>query len=165
MIVVVEGIDGAGKTRLARTISAHISLQFADRKLLGQGPPESPEQMDERIRKYLQEDDVIFDRHPIISQPIYGTMRDDPPINPDYIAAFYAKNPVIIYARCVQDRLKNHEINPDTDSQKHMKMLVENYDQLLQMYDEWAMKHALIWYTDYSQGAYVMRAVQGIMKR
>jgi hypothetical protein len=165
MIVVVEGIDASGKTKLARLISHQCSLDFADRAALGQGPPKNHKEIIDRLERYLQEDMCIFDRHTAISQPIYGALREDPPLPDALIDAFYAKNPVIIYARCVQYGLKNHQINPKTDTVEHMQQLNEHYGALLQAYDRWAMKHALMWYTNYTQGAYIARAVQGILGR
>jgi thymidylate kinase len=165
MNVVIEGIDASGKTRLARAVAQQASLEYVDRSRLGHGPPKSPQDVISRLERYLQEDFVVFDRHTAVSQPIYGALREDPPLPAALIDAFYKSNPVIIYARCIQNRLKEHVVNAETDSPKHLTMLYANYDRLLAAYDQWAMKHALIWYTDYRQLKHIGRAVQGILGR
>lgn len=165
MNIVVEGIDGSGKTRLARLISNQVSLDYADRNVLGQGPPKDYLAIVERLKKYLDQTDVVFDRHTAVSQPIYGLMRDDAVLPEELIKQFYSQKPIIIYARCIEDGLKKHQVNLETESQEHLQSLHDNYDRLLAEYDRWAMKHALIWYTEYSQGRQISLMVQGAMGR
>ena len=166
MNVVIEGVDGSGKTKLARIISQQVSLEYVDRARLGHGPPKSWEDVVNRLEQYLLEDTVVFDRHTAVSQPIYGSvLRNDEPLPSALITKFYRQKPVIIYARCISEGLEKHNINPDTESPDHLTALRDNYAQLLTRYDEWALKHAVIWYTDYYQASLIAQMVQGAFRR
>lgn len=164
MNVVIEGIDGAGKTRLAKFISSQLSIDYVDRDSLGCGPPTSHKDIIDRLERYLQVDGGVFDRHTAISQPIYGTLRDDEPLPEALIHAFYAQKPVIIYARCIDDGLEAHKPDADEDP-GHLKSLAANYEKLLAMYDKWAANHAHIFYRQYADMKLVTQMVQGAFRR
>lgn len=81
-LIVVEGPDGAGKTTLIKHLSEHFSLPVADRVV-----SKDTEAMVD-IRRWVNDNldegpqAVIFDRHRLISEPIYGALlrpevRDD----------------------------------------------------------------------------------------
>jgi hypothetical protein len=73
-LIIVEGVDGSGKTTLIqnfRQVASRLCWIFAR-----SGPPQSVLDLDETIR-YLSRNryyktPLITDRHPLISEPIYG---------------------------------------------------------------------------------------------
>lgn len=164
MNIVIEGIDGSGKTMLARLISRQLSVDYVDRNSLGSGPPKSYQDIVDRLQRYLQIDGGVFDRHTAISQPIYGILRNDDPLPKDLIDEFYNQKPVIIYARCVDKGLANHR--PETgEDPEHLASLKQEYNRLLSMYDSWAQNFAHIWYRKYEDAKLITRMVQGAIGR
>lgn len=75
-IIVVEGVDGAGKSTLIRNLR-QISKQYFW-TLNASGPPTSTEEVTRAIDALgnLTESaptvNWVFDRHPLVSEPIYG---------------------------------------------------------------------------------------------
>jgi len=164
MNVIVEGIDGAGKTMLAKAISRDLSIPFMDRDKLGRGVPKDFAEIVDRAEAYLQEDGVVFDRHTLVSQPIYGVLRNDPLLPTALLDAFYRQKNVIIYARCVDKKLEGHIPSPG-DTEEHLVSLFNNYNRLLTIYDNWALAHTHIWYRNYEDTKLITRFVQGAFKR
>jgi len=78
-LIIVEGVDGSGKTTLIqnfRQVASRLCWLFAR-----SGPPQGPNDLDETIR-YLSlhrryQTPLITDRHPLISEPIYGPICRD----------------------------------------------------------------------------------------
>jgi len=72
-MIVVEGVDNSGKSTLIKA----LQVVFPERPVQGsEGPPKYKGEMDERVARYImQPANTIYDRHPCVSQPIYGTMR------------------------------------------------------------------------------------------
>ena len=163
MTVIVEGIDGSGKTTLAKHISRDLSIPFMDRDLLGRGVPKSFEEVVERLKKYLATDGVVFDRHTAVSQPIYGIIRNDPILPLELIRGFYSQNNIIIYARCLT-AFSAHKPSPG-DTEEHLKSVATNWQSLLTRYDVWAASNAHIFYRRYEDEKLIIRMVQGAFKR
>lgn len=104
-MIVVEGPDGSGKTTLIREIQAQFSVTIAPRVV-----SKDAEAMVD-LKKWVEEDNkklgqgVVYDRHRLISETIYGPiLRDHPEPGFDdleWLASqmqwFYRKKPVIIY--------------------------------------------------------------------
>lgn len=104
-MIVVEGPDGSGKTTLIEKIKARTGLQVAPRVV-----SKDAEAMVD-LKKWTEKNvsdgwqPVIFDRHRLISEPIYGPILRETP-EPGFddqewffkqLAAFYALEPFIIY--------------------------------------------------------------------
>lgn len=74
MYVIVEGPDGAGKTTLIETIRQRISKYFWI--LRPSHPPRIKYEIDTLLRtleaRYSSAVGFLLDRHPLISEPIYG---------------------------------------------------------------------------------------------
>lgn len=142
-MIVVEGADNAGKSTLIQallTVLPGWAVQGSE------GPPKYPGEMNERVRSYLGRDRrVVYDRHPCVSQPIYGQMRshkDD--IDPLLIKAFYDQRPLFIY--CHGRNMVGHQFNEGTDSAEHLAAVENSYAILLDGYTQWAAQHAFLSY-------------------
>jgi len=137
--IIIEGVDASGKSTLARHVQSTLgwSLQPSE------GPPHYPGEMIIRVERYLSYSRVIFDRHPCVSQPIYGTMRSHHDvIPPDLLQRFYAKPTLFIYCDPLERGLTDHVINNHVDTTEHLAQVTSNYTHLLALYREWAIYHA-----------------------
>lgn len=148
MHIIVEGPDNAGKTTLIRFLRAELGLQVVP----GEGPAISEEEINDRVQRYLTyQDNMIFDRHPCVSHPIYNSFRT-PPINldPHLIAEFYARTNLFIFCRG-NGVLEGHNVR-DVDARKdgtgrsHEQLVNQHHGDICQLYDEWGLKHAHISY-------------------
>ncbi len=159
MNIILEGPDNAGKSTLANAISIATGWEIYPKE----GRPSNWFLMLEKIRNYEVLDHLIIDRHPIISQSIYGQIvRKDPPIPQQLVDNFRTRNDLIIYCRCIARGLADHEASP-TDTDQHLSAIQENYDEVLAAYDSWAIQHANIFYTDYKQLPRVAAMVRGVV--
>jgi|SRR5688500_7895161 len=70
--IVVEGCDGTGKTNLVNRLVKHLGLPIHPRACTSEGGPVP--NLDEWVEKELlrAHEPGIYDRHPLISEPIYG---------------------------------------------------------------------------------------------
>jgi hypothetical protein len=75
--IIVDGPDGAGKTDLIRDLSNHLGLPVHPRFVQSRTQP--PDDLDQRVMDDLATPAFsdgyhtwIYDRHPLISEPIYG---------------------------------------------------------------------------------------------
>jgi hypothetical protein len=104
-MIVVEGPDGAGKTTLIEVLVDLLQLPVADR-VVGkdtQAMVNLKAWTEANVDKGFQK--VIYDRHRLISEPIYGPiLRDEPQdgfVNlvwmTEMMRKFYAAKPVLIY--------------------------------------------------------------------
>lgn len=141
MNVVLEGPDGGGKSTLAQALSTHLDMRVQE----GAGPPKAPGEIEARLRSYLGMTETIFDRHPAVSQPIYASIRGE--LLTEQFATllldFYRTPTVLVYVRstCVL----NHVVKPG-ESEGHIKMLTDRYQELVSAYDDWALRNAhLVW--------------------
>lgn len=144
-MIVVEGVDNSGKSALIRA----LRLVLPTWQVQGsEGPPKHKGEMDERVTRYLDlPTTTIFDRHPCVSQPIYGMMRTHTDsINPELIERFYFTNPLFIYCDGGERGMKAHVFNPETDTPEHLAAVTENFDELLYCYRAWAGRHAFMSY-------------------
>lgn len=141
MNVICEGPDGGGKSTLAQAIADATSLNLC----LGAGPPRGPGEIEARLRGYLELDHRVFDRHPGVSQVIYGQLRGEPS-SPEFdalVRRLYGTHPLVIYCRSTSpDR---HVVKPG-ENPDHVRRLTEGYAQLVDAYDRWAAERAHLIY-------------------
>ncbi len=136
--IIFEGPDSSGKSTLSSRVMATFGGQHTLTFQPGQGPPKSPEEMISRIQWFLSVDNCIFDRHPCVSQPIYGSLRNDPKLPRDLLDEFYDQPNIFIY--CRTSSLQGHEVK-SYEKRAHVESVRENFGQLVELYDIWATEH------------------------
>lgn len=159
MNIILEGPDNAGKTTLALALSKETGIPLKEKE----GKPSTWPDMLQKLQDYEKLDHMIIDRHPIISQSVYGmTVRDDPPIPESFLERFFQRDDLIIYCRCIADELTDHEASP-TDTPEHLVAIEERYQEVLNCYDNWAAICANIIYTQYSQTDRIIAMVRAVL--
>jgi hypothetical protein len=141
--VIVEGMDGTGKTNLVQHINRNTLLPLRPRACTSDGGP--IDTLMEWVENYLKDDmGGIYDRHPLISEFIYGpairgyahkAFTDDAVKLSRLFGEFYFQKPIIIYCdpgwfATYQNLLKNHNA-ADSD---HLKGVVKNAALLYDLY-------------------------------
>lgn len=145
-MIVVEGVDNAGKSTLIRALQVVLPAWPVQ---ASEGPPKYKGEQNDRVMRYFTAHgaDFIYDRHPCVSQPIYSAIRSHTdPIDPLLIEKFYNCEPLFIYCDGGDRGMKGHIFNPATDTEKHLDEVRENYGKLLLHYRMWAGKHAFMTY-------------------
>ena len=149
MKIILEGIDNTGKSYLAEKMGAYFKVPIQP----SEGPPHYPGEMNKRLRRYADyAGSMIFDRHPIISQPIYGQLRAthlDTFSNEWYEWwAEHRQQFVIVYCDppSASRQMDEHTMHEGVDTPEHVAAVKENYPQLLEAYRAWALREANIVY-------------------
>ena len=141
MIIVLEGIDNSGKSTLAKYLSAKFGWSVQG----SEGPPKYEGEMNDRLARYVSLDNIIFDRHPVVSQEIYKTIRtghDAAGMDPLYVRLFYASMPLFVYCDPLDRGMSEHRFSVGVDTEEHLRQVSEGYTIMLHMYREWAIAHA-----------------------
>ncbi len=157
MNIILEGPDNCGKSTLAQAISLATGWPIKEKE----GRPKTWLAMLEKFRKYEAIDNHIIDRHPIVSQSVYGILRGDPEIPTDVLDHFFSRNDLIIYCRCLRS-LEDHEASP-TDTAAHLEMIDKQANEILQIYDNWGAMCADIVYTQYAKLPRVVAMVKAVL--
>jgi GTPase SAR1 family protein len=147
MLIVIEGMDGTGKTTLAKKLQEKFP-QFEYQKPV---PSEGPEGqtadyminwMADRFKEIRSGANYIMDRINLVSEEIYGPIcRGGSRLGADSItnvrmidlmSKFFSLHPIIIYCRpdndTIIDNLKN-------DGVFQMSGVLENSEKLIDAYD------------------------------
>jgi len=163
-MIVIEGVDNSGKSTLIRALCTSLPAW----KVQGsEGPPKHPGEMDERVTRYLEQSPAmtIYDRHPCVSQPIYGTMRTHlDKIAPGLISQFYSSTPLFVYCDGGDRGMDSHVFNPETDTVEHLDAVRANYMKLLGLYREWAAKNAFIIYRIGDSTSRVVKTIEYLVR-
>lgn len=141
MNIVLEGPDNGGKSTLADAI-AKVTGRIIVR---GKGPC-TPQNVGHRFMEFDGVDNIIFDRHACVSEPIYGPIcRGVNKIDYDALTRrFYATKPLFVYCRGIS--LVGHVEDHAADTPDHLQRISTHYYELCSAYDKWAMRHAHIVY-------------------
>lgn len=104
-MIVVEGPDGGGKTTFIDLLKGYVNLEVAPRVVSkdAEAMVDLKLWVHENVKRGFQE--LIFDRHRLISEPIYGpALREK--LEPGFselswfyamLEAFYASKPILVY--------------------------------------------------------------------
>lgn len=164
MIIVVEGPDASGKSTLIEHFKSRLGPTV--KYQAGEGPEKYPGEINERLVRYSQwyyhNGVVIFDRHPCVSQPIYGKIRHNTAVDPEHQLNFMLSLPVFIYCRTTRIDLSNHE-EKDYDSEEHMIAVRNNRAMIIAAYDLWAAKNAHIYYRIDDDKDRIVNMVRGLI--
>lgn len=140
MAIVIEGLDATGKSTLAQRI--HILTGWPIQR--SEGPEKFPGEIISRGERYLTlPDNTIFDRHPLISQFIYGTLSHKTLPPPYLLQELKRRQPYIIEAS--EDNLGIHDIK-EHDTPEHLQLIQRRTD-LLNLYQQFFNLHFPIRYT------------------
>lgn len=138
MNIVIEGFDASGKSTLAHELQRELG-----RPIFHSTGPTTLEELNKRAKHFLDQRNVVFDRHPCVGEPIYYILRGGSPlIDPKYVEKFYKQKSLIIY--CRGDR--GPHIAREEESAQHVKDVETHRIQIQTRYDDWAKEHASIWY-------------------
>lgn len=134
MNVIIEGPDGSGKSTLAKALCEFLPLRYVP----GEGPEKYPSEVVERAERYLNMDGCLFDRHPCISQPIYGSFREGSTKIPSYLVDQMWETSIVIYC---YGRIGDHQLK-DYDTEDHIRLVEDNDRGIRSLYEEWASTYS-----------------------
>lgn len=147
MNIILEGVDASGKSTLAKALLAELPGYS---HYPGEGPEKYEGEILERLKRYSAEHNplAIYDRHPIVSHPIYSRtnlwMTDIPKSTRD---EFYARPDILlIYCLPTEDGLAAHVERDGVDTAEHLAMIKKEYPRILNDYNEWAFRRAHLIY-------------------
>lgn len=138
-MIIIEGPDNAGKSTLASYIAHELGLEVYH----AGGPPASKKEIFGRAEFILNNHDkFIFDRTPMISEPVYCILRGGDNFfacqeADELYARLKALKPIIIYCRppdSVLMDMSNHQVK-EHDSKEHVERVMANAERLMQRYD------------------------------
>lgn len=137
-MIVIEGMDNSGKSTLGAALAEYMGLLVQE----SEGPPLSDDEINSRVDRYERIEGYLFVRHPVISNAIYGSFREEGnPITPGRTQIFYEKKPILIYCDAGNRGYEGHELKPH-DTERHQKLLDDHQQNLLKEYRLWAAQHA-----------------------
>lgn len=134
-MIIIEGLDATGKSTLAARISELLGWPIQS----SEGPEKYPGEIVRRSEQYLNlPNHTIFDRHPLISQFVYGSLANKT-LPPMYLLQeLKRRNPYIIEAHP-----GNHgdHIVKAHDNPEHLDMITKKRNTLHRLYQEFFRLH------------------------
>lgn len=143
MQIVLEGPDNAGKSTLAAFLSERLGLPIQH----SGGPSKYPGEVNERAQRFNADtSDLIYDRHPCVSQNIYqaALKTGGELVIEEHLDAFYKLEPFIIYCRNERG-VEGHQMS-EHSSEEYFRQVERNMDDLCLEYDAWGLDHANLIY-------------------
>lgn len=138
MAIIIEGMDNSGKSTLAQVMAEYMGLIVQE----SEGPPTDEDEINDRADRYERMTDRLFVRHPVISNAIYGQVREEGDIiSEGRRMLFYENKHTIIYCDAGTRGLGAH-VQKAHDTEKHLEDITNNYNKLLYLYRQWAAEHA-----------------------
>lgn len=145
-MIVVEGPDGAGKTTLIRDIRQFFNIPVAPRVVSKGAEAMTDLKVWTENNVSLSFHKMIYDRHRLISEPIYGSvLRDyfEPGFgDPEWLWKMYRKfytqaNPLIIYCLPSWEVVEKNVANDTEDQPDHVRAKIRS------IYAQYAAKAAV----------------------
>lgn len=138
MAIIIEGMDNSGKSTLGQALAEYMGLIVQE----SEGPPIDEDEINDRVDRYEKMTDRLFVRHPVISNAIYGQVREEGDIITEgRRMIFYEQKHTIIYCDAGTRGLGAH-VEKAHDTEKHLEDITNNYNKLLYLYRQWAAEHA-----------------------
>lgn len=154
--VILEGCDGSGKSTLSRSLTYFLDMRVQE----GQGPGKDQNELNVRVNQYLHMTNTIFDRHPIISQPIYNQFRTGAPkIEEHHLKKFAETRSQYIIVYCEGASYYHRPKYEETAEQ--LELVKNHYEDLLHAYREWALGNADIIYRIRQDMTLICRMIKG----
>ncbi len=143
--IIVDGPDGAGKDNLIRDLVNHLGLPLHPRFVQSTGGP--PTNLDELVERDVstpafwdQHHTWIYNRHPVISEPIYGPIVRGQAIGSFALPSWLDRMRRRIAERCVVvfcippwSEVHNNIVNP-ADGIEHMAGVEANAHAIYRAY-------------------------------
>lgn len=127
MAIIIEGMDNSGKSILAQVMAEYMGLIVQE----SEGPPIDEDEINDRVDRYERMTDRLFVRHPVISNAIYGQVREEGDIiSEGRRMLFYENKHTIIYCDAGTRGLGAH-VQKAHDTEKHLEDITNNYNKLL----------------------------------
>lgn len=142
MNIVVEGIDNSGKSTLIKNLVPGLRGYKVQ---ASEGPPKYDGEMNHRLKRYQLFQQTVFDRHPVVSQSIYRSIRtghDAAGMDEQFVLDFYHSAPLFIYCDPTTRGMDGHTFNEGVDTEEHLRQVREGYTRMLTLYRAWAIQHA-----------------------
>jgi hypothetical protein len=123
-MIIVEGPDGSGKSTLIKLLSTELGVGIAKRVVAPDTTPMTDVKKWTEGNVYGGFQATLFDRHRLISEPIYAPAMgrepapgfSDPIWMCEMMAVFYANRPIIIYCLPDLQTVIDNVNNPETDN-------------------------------------------------
>lgn len=165
MRIIVEGPDNAGKSTLVRHLASALTIPVVP----GEGPGKSYEEINDRVRRYASLDNVIFDRHPCVSQLLYNQFRAGYGIEPELVGEFYLLPNFFIFCRGTGtlEGTKWRDVDQilDQSGARHEDTVKDHHLAISYAYENWALGHAHAIYRMGESYNQLTSIVQMIMQR
>lgn len=154
-MIIIEGPDNSGKSTLANYIAREVNKPLHH---FG-GPPKNFTQLLSRINFCEQNhDQYVFDRIPLISEPVYSILRNRNLVHELNDAESHYRTlrdlePIIIYCRPPRETMVKGHKGKQHDSQAQLDFIEENAEELITRYDEMMDNEFLspTWTYDYTR--------------
>lgn len=153
-MILLEGPDGSGKTNLSRHLHERLGIQIAPRFATSEGGPidELYHTMHRDLRTWdSSREPRIYDRHPLISEPIYGPivrgeMRPgfDHPSTAQLRKRVAFRSLVILALppfQTVKRNVANEEFPQMRGVQQNIRAIWSMYEQLLHDWPGWIVRY------------------------
>lgn len=139
-MLIFEGPDNSGKSTIASYVSHELGIPLWH---FGK-PPSTVEQLRKRIHFMLDNKDfLIFDRIPLISEPVYSMLRNKNLMSSltDSGEVYYKKlrdiKPIIVYCRPpLGTIIEAFHHGKEYDTKEHLASVEEKQIALINRYDE-----------------------------
>lgn len=141
-MIVIEGMDGSGKTTLAKRLSKDLNIP----RTYSVSPPENHKEFLNRCMKsaILFNKPIIQDRIPFISEIIYAQIENRDPYLSEKTALNILRlnSPLLIYCQSTYI----HHVIKNYDIKKRLELIKQNWLKLQSDYDTFMAKLQTIQY-------------------
>ena len=133
-MIIIEGPDNSGKSTLAKNLSIALKI-----KIWHSPGPNTKEQLYDSMDFVMEQEELILDRVPCISEQIYGPVLRGKNLLQDtdlLEKLIEEKDPIFIYCRPSTDIIvsKRMQFRPE-ETEDHKRKVIEEIYTLITVYD------------------------------